>query len=303
MEQRCREAIVLGGILLTSACAGGGSACVPGQTQRCVCPDGASGAQACGADGQGWGACECPTGGGIVLTERTRLPEDDPALLSVKVHADSIIFTYDADADPGAFAPGDVVVGALDGGYLRTVDLVESDGRRLVLRTSGAILTDAVEEGIVRWTTGGGEQADRDPEDGATGGVQTSELPLELAVPVAPDLSGREVFSDVVGGADVRVWLPTARLSMLPRVVFEAEVRGARIVAAEAYVATDLELVLEAALTTGAGVSYSTAVEVPVARFPMAGPPPLSAADLVVSVELGFEMDASGTAEVRAAVT
>lgn len=33
--------------------------CVPGQSVACACPDGASSAQVCAADGQSYGACDC----------------------------------------------------------------------------------------------------------------------------------------------------------------------------------------------------------------------------------------------------
>jgi hypothetical protein len=43
---------------------GGPSACVPGDTETCLCPDGVTfGEHACRADGSGWGACQCGDAG------------------------------------------------------------------------------------------------------------------------------------------------------------------------------------------------------------------------------------------------
>src|SRR6187402_3219435 len=45
---------------------GGAALCVPGIQIACACSNGAKGAQACKADGSGFGACVCssPAGGG-----------------------------------------------------------------------------------------------------------------------------------------------------------------------------------------------------------------------------------------------
>jgi len=57
------------GIGLTVLACGGGEdfsarTCVPGVTQECLCPGGASGAQACRGDGSGYDACQCSNGSG-----------------------------------------------------------------------------------------------------------------------------------------------------------------------------------------------------------------------------------------------
>ncbi len=44
----------------TTSATGSPGNCVPGQQIACACPGGADGAQACLADGSGYGVCECP---------------------------------------------------------------------------------------------------------------------------------------------------------------------------------------------------------------------------------------------------
>jgi hypothetical protein len=42
----------------------GGRACVPGETQGCLCAGQVAGAQVCAGDGMSWGRCECGAGAG-----------------------------------------------------------------------------------------------------------------------------------------------------------------------------------------------------------------------------------------------
>ncbi len=65
-RRRRTQAVMLGLLLLTAsqtarAAAGADRACVPGQQMSCACPNGATGAQRCTADGSGFGECRgCP---------------------------------------------------------------------------------------------------------------------------------------------------------------------------------------------------------------------------------------------------
>ncbi len=42
--------------------------CVPGATQKCVCPTGKEGSQVCNAQGTGWETCQCAGGNGQICT-------------------------------------------------------------------------------------------------------------------------------------------------------------------------------------------------------------------------------------------
>lgn len=46
-------------LLALLSCAPDKAACVPGETQRCLCPDQSDGAQSCEAEGSSWSECVC----------------------------------------------------------------------------------------------------------------------------------------------------------------------------------------------------------------------------------------------------
>ena len=49
-------------LLAALSCAPDKAACVPGETQRCLCPDQSDGAQRCEAEGASWSECVCEAG-------------------------------------------------------------------------------------------------------------------------------------------------------------------------------------------------------------------------------------------------
>jgi hypothetical protein len=106
------------------------------------------------------------------------------------VDAGDSLLVYDVLGRMPAIPPGAVVVGTDGGGYIRRVRSVLADGNRLVLRTTPAVLTDAVITGILDETTsigfsGSGEAArngaGREELVAAVRGVSVSESGLNLS--------------------------------------------------------------------------------------------------------------------------
>ncbi len=83
--------------------------------------------------------------GEVVLSDATVLLDEQPGLLDLQVGTDQIVLL--TDGTPVQVEAGDVVVGQLDGGYLRHVTEVLVQGDRVVLRTAHADLADAIREG------------------------------------------------------------------------------------------------------------------------------------------------------------
>lgn len=88
--------------------------------------------------------------GQVELYERTVLLDEAEGLLDLEVGTDQIVLL--TDGTPIEVAVGSVVVGQLDGGYLRRVVEVVPQGDRLVLLTEGADLSDAIVDGEYRAT-------------------------------------------------------------------------------------------------------------------------------------------------------
>lgn len=88
-----------------------------------------------------------PTPGeGVIVASATVLLDEAPGVLDLQVGTDQIIL--DTDGTALEVEVGSVVVGKRDGGYLRRVSEVVEQGDRIVLRTVGADLSDAILHGI-----------------------------------------------------------------------------------------------------------------------------------------------------------
>lgn len=88
--------------------------------------------------------------GEVELRSATVLLDEAPGLVDLQVGTDEIVLLTDGTSIE--VGPGSVVVGQLDGGYLRKVVEVIDQGDRLVLATETADLSDAILDGEYRAT-------------------------------------------------------------------------------------------------------------------------------------------------------
>ncbi|MCX5752365.1 MAG: hypothetical protein NTW97_01830 [Candidatus Krumholzibacteria bacterium] len=135
------------------------------------------------------------------------------------IEADDSLLVYDAPGRMTAIPPGAVIVGTDGGGYIRRVRSVLVDGNRLFVRTTPAVLADAVIAGILDATTsigfsGSGEAvpgaADRGELIAAARGVSISNGGL--------DLSNIVLFAGDSAGAALSVTIASGRVEFEPAV-------------------------------------------------------------------------------------
>ncbi len=98
------------------------------------------------------GACSTGEGNFVELDEKTRLMEQDPAFLAVRVAEDELIFQFQTAAEAIDLKPGDILVGKSDGGYLRKVVSVKNEGTGAWVKTENAKLEEAIKRGRIQLT-------------------------------------------------------------------------------------------------------------------------------------------------------
>lgn len=177
--------------------------------------------------------------GPVELSAETRLPEDADGFESATVEEDAVVFHFAGGAEP-SFAPGQVIVGASGGGYLRRVERVESDGGALTVHTSAAGLTDVIERGELSVAVS---------DEGAS---------VDLACPPGAvcrafeviDLSGEALFDGEVEGVPVLVEVTRGSLTFDPTVTLDVAIDGGQVqrlaVTADGVLDAELDLRVQA---------------------------------------------------------
>ncbi|MEO0100062.1 MAG: PKD domain-containing protein [candidate division WOR-3 bacterium] len=82
----------------------------------------------------------------VILSEKTKLPEENPDLQKVIIRGDTLRFIYKAGAKKPEFKSGDILIGQTDEGYLKKVLSTTTRGDTLILITEQASLTDAIKK-------------------------------------------------------------------------------------------------------------------------------------------------------------
>jgi hypothetical protein len=141
--------------------------------------------------------------GSDIVTDDTRLPESDSSLVSTTVAPDRVTYTYAAPPKVGQLAPGQVIVGQTDGGYLRKVQSVETVGDTLVVHTEDAALTDAVANQKINVS------------------VSPDKLRSKL---VLLDVSGRVLVDTVVKGVPLKITIVRGTAQLEPAMDFELDI-------------------------------------------------------------------------------
>lgn len=176
----------------------------------------------------------------VELAERTVLPELLPGFVSAEPTDGRLVLVFTEDV---ALAPGDVVVGAAGGGYVRRILSVARDGGRLVAETEDATLVEAVRRGGFARTIDLAAELTPSGESLRSGGVRTVDLARTVIT------GGRHE------GAPSRVAIERGTLALAPVVEVAGELAGGQLARFEAIadVGFDLELDVRAELRGDAG--------------------------------------------------
>lgn len=162
-----------------------------------------------------------------VITAATRLPEQDPNLTFTIVNHDRILLDHGVQPREDLYKPGDILVGAEYGGYLREVTTVTRENKRLILDTRQPALTDA---------------------------LANVQLAASIAPPEAPavsllDLTDRVILETNVAGVPVKLSFARASVQLEPVLDLQLDITRRHLdrlaVSLRATATLDVELTLE----------------------------------------------------------
>jgi hypothetical protein len=170
------------------------------------------------------------------VTDSTRLPEEDSSLVSTMVEDDRVTFTYASPPDPAAFEPGNVIVGKEGGGYLRHVESVEVSGNTLIVRTTNAVLTDAIANLQATHTI-----APESPQNA-----------LALV-----DLTGRVLLDTTIEGVPVKIIVERGTLDLEPEIDLDLDITKQKVNRLGLAVRGTLALQLDLKLEVGGSVTFA----------------------------------------------
>jgi formylglycine-generating enzyme required for sulfatase activity len=210
------------------------------------------------------------------------------------VLADSTSLRFAYSGSPPALAPGQVLMGSEQGGYLRRVTSVETQDTLVIVETEPAALSDVVEEGTIRINVL------LDPSSGQ--GLRKGSPELKNAVPGVAltsdgiDFSGTVLFDGGAGGQNLRVVVENGSVAFVPEFDLECEyVLGWPPVRSFHAIANgDFDAVLDIAATATGGLEFRREIRLGEIWFPnvaIAGIP--GVADIFVAFDAGFEADFS----------
>ena len=235
----------------------------------------------------------------IEVADNLKLPESSPSFVDVTVEDGLVTMEFSGPADASGLQPGDIVVGARDGGYLAWVDEVVFQGNIAYIETSPATLSDAILDGEFSSEIPPGYE-DIAPDSGARGG------PITVALEMTHNFSGTTLFQGAWGGAQVAVEVTEGWISFTPSLTLDGYVKWGPGDYFLAKVAGDFAAWLDVLASASAELSMSEEVSVYEAPsksffFSIAGVVPVWG---TVEFELlaGFELEASATGSVTAGV-
>jgi len=235
-------------------------------------------------------SCDSDPGG--VSSEQLYLPEQDDRVLSIELVGDTLTIVYDCQALEVGIAPGQIVAGRGQGGFLRRVVTIELAGDTAVLYTAHATVAEAVGSGSMHEAIP--LQGDWQLLDG--GGTWPSSESL--------DLDGWAVFDGYTDAAELDVRIAEGSLAFDPVLVMDLEVADGQVLSFDYLVEGQLALDMTAEVSLAMGFSYTT--ERVVARYtrPLAtavGRCPLEG-EVTVDLYAGIEISAAYDAAVQGTV-
>jgi len=165
----------------------------------------------------------------------------------VEILEDSLMLVFTLPAETVGLAEGDIVVGAEDGGYLRWVDSAEFNGNTVLLQTSPATLSEAIEEGEV--------ELDLPLEFGAYGGGGDGD---DVPLPFMMSLQGISLFDGSVGGVPLEVETTDGYIHFTPSLhIWAYKESGILPDYFEGWVSGELDFSIDLKATAGGSFSHS----------------------------------------------
>lgn len=227
-----------------------------------------------------------------VITSVTRLPEQDPNLTFTIVNNDRLLLDHRDVPRDDLYRPGDILIGAEYGGYLREVISVARENKRLILETRRPALTAAL----------------------ANVHFATSIAPPEAPVVPLLELTDRVVLETSVAGVPVKLTFARAAVQLEPVLELQLDISRRHLdrlaVSLRATATLDVELTLELLAPTGSlsqevdlsgpFLLYSRPFVVPV-DTPL-GPLPFAGV-LELDVLVGFRAAAASAGAITLAFT
>jgi hypothetical protein len=190
-------------------------------------------------------------GGPVELSPAAHLPEESGAFESAEVQGDSIVYRG-VDGDALALAPGQVIVGESDGGYLRRVERVQRDGSTITVHTSPAGLTDLMTEGKLGLEV---SSAGVEPIIDCPRGLSCRAIDLL-------DLSGEVLFDGELGGVPTRVEITRGWVRFDPTVALDFTIASGRVEFLDVSARGALDAALDLRIHAGGPVQLAEEIDV-----------------------------------------
>ena len=235
--------------------------------------DGLTGAEAQAFDDP---ANDDPVNDDVVLHEDVVLVEDSDCLVGVEVSEDRVKLVFEFSCDPSDLdiVPGKIVVGVIDGGYLRRVVNVTADGWVLTVETEEASIAEAIESGSVSIEVS-------DPAPGARYLI---------------DFSNTTLYYGDVGPSTVHARLTTAYVDFDPVLTMNGHWAEGEVDRFSSSIGISIDGDIGASISSTNGLRFDASKEIAAWSWPFAaaiGPLPVAGL-LEVKVKAGFRADAPG---------
>lgn len=210
------------------------------------------------------------------LADGAHVPADEPCVEQVDSSHESleVVIWTSCDVDYG---PGDVIVGAENGGYLREIVSVTEEDGRLVLVTQQARLSQVM----------------------VNGGFDVA-IPWENEERDTWDFAGTELYSGTYNGANITVTLTRGRVLFEPDMRLSAKFSWFQLKRAQARLDVDFEMDAEVTVTVDGGFEYGGDVPLGTFKRPfsfMAGPVPVAGE---IEIDLAAAWAVAAEAQVSA---
>ena len=212
----------------------------------------------------------------IVLHDDVILVEESLCLESVDVSLDREVLIFKFSCDPSALdiSPGRIVVGIAQGGYLRRVLSVTTDGWTLTLQTEHASIAEAIESGSMSVRIS-------DPSPGARSVI---------------DFGNTTLYYGDVGPATVHARLDTAFVDFDPALEMDGHWADGEVQHFESSIGISIDGDIRASLSSTNGLRFDRSKNIAGWSWPFAfaiGPLPVVGV-LNVKLKAGFRLDSPG---------
>lgn len=220
----------------------------------------------------------------VKLYEDVLVGDEDPCLVGVDFEEDREVLTFTFTCDPvgRGYEPGVIVVGSVNGGYLRRIVSVGVSGQTITAWTEEASLAEVIQEG--------GFSQEIEFDDGARTLI---------------DLGGTSLWSGDVGPASVSASLPRAAFDIDPALIMDGYWALGEMQSFDFDLGVDLEADFALTLSSTNGLRYSKDRALWTHNWPFAfaiGIVPVAGV-VEMALKIGFRADAPGHMTVTTGAT